>query len=190
MALRSASYNQRCRLTPGSGVPNGRKTTCGGDFSAGMAAPKWINYFRQEWINTLIQARDRITPVVSQQPFSSLREPTNMKQQILIIGAGFAGMWSALSAVRLLDQQQRLDIDVTLLAPQAELRVRPRFYEPDLASTVAPLGPLFDAVGVPCQPKEELNRMPALLAKLREQASKAGGPAPARVKLCGRRLIR
>ncbi|MCZ4323375.1 NAD(P)/FAD-dependent oxidoreductase [Pseudomonas anguilliseptica] len=71
-----------------------------------------------------------------------------MKQQILIIGAGFAGMWSALSAVRLLDQQQRLDIDVTLLAPQAELRVRPRFYEPDLASTVAPLGPLFEALGV------------------------------------------
>ena len=71
-----------------------------------------------------------------------------MKQQILIIGAGFAGMWSALSAVRLLDQQQRLDVNVTLLAPQAELRVRPRFYEADLASTVAPLGPLFEAVGV------------------------------------------
>jgi NADH dehydrogenase len=71
-----------------------------------------------------------------------------MQQQILIIGAGFAGMWSALSAVRLLDQQQRLDVNVTLLAPQAELRVRPRFYEPDLASTVAPLGPLFEAVGV------------------------------------------
>lgn len=71
-----------------------------------------------------------------------------MKQQILIIGAGFGGMWSALSAIRLLDQHKRLDIDVTLLAPQAELRVRPRFYETDLASTVAPLGPLFDAVGV------------------------------------------
>lgn len=71
-----------------------------------------------------------------------------MQQQILIIGAGFAGMWSALSAVRLLDQQQRLDVNVTLLAPQAELRVRPRFYETDLASTVAPLGPLFGAVGV------------------------------------------
>lgn len=71
-----------------------------------------------------------------------------MKQRILIIGAGFAGMWSALSAIRLLDQQQRLDVSVTLLAPQAELRVRPRFYETDLATTVAPLGPLFDAVGV------------------------------------------
>ncbi|WP_212631195.1 FAD-dependent oxidoreductase [Pseudomonas sp. KB-10] len=71
-----------------------------------------------------------------------------MKQQILIIGAGFGGMWSALSAIRLLDQHKRLDIAVTLLAPQAELRVRPRFYEADLAATVAPLGPLFDAAGV------------------------------------------
>lgn len=38
---------------------------------------------------------------------------------------------------------------------------------------------LFSAVGVPCQPKEELTKLPALLAKLRDQASKAGGPAPA-----------
>lgn len=38
---------------------------------------------------------------------------------------------------------------------------------------------LFDAVGVPCQPKEELTKMPALLAKLRDQATRAGGPAPA-----------
>jgi len=38
---------------------------------------------------------------------------------------------------------------------------------------------LFSAVGVPCQPKEELTKVPALLAKLREQASKAGGQPPA-----------
>ncbi|KXX66267.1 BREX system P-loop protein BrxC [Marichromatium gracile] len=38
---------------------------------------------------------------------------------------------------------------------------------------------LFSTLGVPCQPKEELSKMPLLLAKLREQASKAGGPAPA-----------
>ncbi|MCG9093543.1 BREX system P-loop protein BrxC [Laribacter hongkongensis] len=38
---------------------------------------------------------------------------------------------------------------------------------------------LFSAVGVPCQPKEELTKVPALLAKLRDQASKAGGQAPA-----------
>ena len=38
---------------------------------------------------------------------------------------------------------------------------------------------LFSAVGVPCQPKEEQLKVPALLTKLREQAAKAGGPAPA-----------
>ncbi|OHX35192.1 hypothetical protein BJL95_01210 [Methylomonas sp. LWB] len=38
---------------------------------------------------------------------------------------------------------------------------------------------LFSAVGVPCQPKEELIKVPALLAKLREQAAKAGGQTPA-----------
>lgn len=37
---------------------------------------------------------------------------------------------------------------------------------------------LFSAVGVPCQPKEEQAKVPALLAKLRDQASKAGGAAP------------
>lgn len=38
---------------------------------------------------------------------------------------------------------------------------------------------LFVEVGVPCQPKEELNKMPALLARLRDQAAKAAGPVPA-----------
>lgn len=38
---------------------------------------------------------------------------------------------------------------------------------------------LFSTVGVPCQPKEELAKVPALMARLREQAAKAGGSAPA-----------
>lgn len=38
---------------------------------------------------------------------------------------------------------------------------------------------LFSTVGVPCQPKEELVKVPALLSKLRDQASRAGGQAPA-----------
>ncbi|WP_223259776.1 BREX system P-loop protein BrxC [Ralstonia pseudosolanacearum] len=40
---------------------------------------------------------------------------------------------------------------------------------------------LFSTVGVPCQPKEESAKVPALLVKLREQAAKAGGPPPAPV---------
>jgi NADH:ubiquinone reductase (H+-translocating) len=71
-----------------------------------------------------------------------------MKQHILVVGAGFGGLWSALSAVRLLDQHDRNDVQVTVLAPQAELRIRPRFYEPDVHTMAAPLQGLLDAVGV------------------------------------------
>ena len=71
-----------------------------------------------------------------------------MKQQILIIGAGFGGMWTALSATRLLDIHGHNQVEVTVLAPQAELRIRPRFYEPDAHQLVAPIGELLDAVGV------------------------------------------
>ena len=71
-----------------------------------------------------------------------------MKQHILIIGAGFGGVWSALSAARLLDKHDRNDVQISLLAPQPELRIRPRFYEADVHTMMAPLGPLFEAVGV------------------------------------------
>jgi len=71
-----------------------------------------------------------------------------MKQQILVIGAGFGGVWSALSAARLLDQHSRNDVEITLLAPQAQLRIRPRFYESDVHTMFAPLDALFDSVGV------------------------------------------
>ncbi|OAS23535.1 pyridine nucleotide-disulfide oxidoreductase [Pseudomonas putida] len=69
-------------------------------------------------------------------------------KQILIIGAGFAGLWSALSAIRQLDLNGSKGVEVTLLAPQAELHVRPRFYEPDVHTMAAPLQALFDAVNV------------------------------------------
>ncbi|MEO6679343.1 MAG: NAD(P)/FAD-dependent oxidoreductase [Pseudomonas sp.] len=71
-----------------------------------------------------------------------------MKQQILVIGAGFGGMWTALSATRLFDLHNHDAVEVTVLAPQAELRVRPRFYEPNAHQLAAPIGELFEAVGV------------------------------------------
>lgn len=70
-----------------------------------------------------------------------------MRKQILIVGAGFAGMWAALSAARLADLNKQ-PIDITVIAPQPELRVRPRFYESAVQTLVAPLQPLFDVTGV------------------------------------------
>lgn len=71
-----------------------------------------------------------------------------MNKHILIVGAGFGGMWSALSATRLLDNHGRHDVRVSVLAPEAVLGVRPRFYEQEVHQMQSPLGPLFDAVGV------------------------------------------
>ncbi|MNL04173.1 NADH dehydrogenase-like protein [compost metagenome] len=53
-----------------------------------------------------------------------------------------------MSATRLFDIHAHNDVEVTVLAPQAELRVRPRFYEPNAHQLAAPIGELFEAVGV------------------------------------------
>lgn len=71
-----------------------------------------------------------------------------MRKQILIVGAGFSGMWAALSAARLLEKEANPNIAITVIAPQPELRVRPRFYENAVETLVAPLQPLFDITGV------------------------------------------
>lgn len=71
-----------------------------------------------------------------------------MRKQILIVGAGFSGMWAALSAARLLEKEANPNIDITVIAPQPELRVRPRFYENAVETLVAPLQPLFDVTGI------------------------------------------
>ncbi|NIE67710.1 NAD(P)/FAD-dependent oxidoreductase [Burkholderia sp. Ax-1719] len=71
-----------------------------------------------------------------------------MSKRILIVGAGFAGMWSALSAARLIDEAGRADVEIALIAPEPQLHVRPRLYEEGPANMKAPLTEIFDAVGV------------------------------------------
>ena len=68
--------------------------------------------------------------------------------QILVVGAGFAGMWSALSAARLLELHDDHATEVVVLAPVAELVVQPRLSEPEPQRLTAPLGEFFDAVGI------------------------------------------
>lgn len=75
-------------------------------------------------------------------------EESQMNKEIVIVGAGFAGMWAALSAARLAKLKNADDINVTVIAPVAELRVRPRFYESKVHTLVSPLMPVFDTIGV------------------------------------------
>jgi NADH:quinone reductase (non-electrogenic) len=71
-----------------------------------------------------------------------------MSQRIVLIGAEFACMWSDLSAARLLDEQGRAEVEITLVAPDPHLHIRPRLYEEGPAKFRAPLREIFDAVGV------------------------------------------
>ncbi|KAH8895476.1 FAD/NAD(P)-binding domain-containing protein [Thozetella sp. PMI_491] len=75
------------------------------------------------------------------------------QQNIVVVGAGFAGTWSALAARRLLSSHAKknpaaTEIQVTVIAPEPQLTIRPRLYEPNPAEKVAPLSDLFSATGV------------------------------------------
>ncbi|MBS0850724.1 FAD-dependent oxidoreductase [Enterobacter sp. JGM127] len=71
-----------------------------------------------------------------------------MKKQLLIVGSGFAGMWAAVSAARVAELSGSDDLQIAVLAPAAELRVRPRFYEENVAGLCAPLSDLYAELDV------------------------------------------
>lgn len=68
---------------------------------------------------------------------------------IVVVGSGFAGMWSALSAMRLIDQHQRnKDVQVKVISPEPTCVIRPRLYESDAESMHASLEDLFRATDI------------------------------------------
>ena len=56
-----------------------------------------------------------------------------MSQRLVIIDAGFAGVYAALSAARLRDAGRASirDLKIALVAPEPALVVRPGLYEPN-----------------------------------------------------------
>ncbi|KAM5350032.1 hypothetical protein ACJ41O_006537 [Fusarium nematophilum] len=72
-----------------------------------------------------------------------------MPKKIVIVGAGFSGVWSALSAKRLLNIYSKdHDIQVLVIAPEPSLVLRPRLYEANASNMTHPLGSLFDSAGI------------------------------------------
>src|SRR6266478_3175622 len=70
--------------------------------------------------------------------------------RLVIIGAGFAGMYAALSSARLRDIQgvSPDDLEIALIAPESTLVVRPRLYEPKPETLTAPLLDVLKAIDV------------------------------------------
>ena len=70
--------------------------------------------------------------------------------RLIIIGAGFAGMYAALSAARLRDIQgvSPEELEIALVAPEPTLVVRPRLYEPKPETLTAPLLDVLTSIDV------------------------------------------
>lgn len=76
-------------------------------------------------------------------------------RRILVLGAGFAGLWSAIGAARALDALGVPDrIEVLVIDRRSVHSIRVRNYEADLAPTLVPLADVLDPVGVRHLPAE------------------------------------
>ncbi|MGE0766638.1 MAG: NAD(P)/FAD-dependent oxidoreductase [Hyphomicrobiaceae bacterium] len=70
--------------------------------------------------------------------------------RLVIIGAGFAGMYAALSAARLRDIRgvSPEELEIALVSPEPTLVVRPRLYEPKPETMIAPLLDVLKSIDV------------------------------------------
>jgi NADH dehydrogenase len=70
--------------------------------------------------------------------------------RLVVIGAGFAGMYAALSAARLRDIRgvSPEELEIALVAPEPTLVVRPRLYEPNPETLTASLTEVLEAIDV------------------------------------------
>ncbi|MFB9208774.1 NAD(P)/FAD-dependent oxidoreductase [Nonomuraea spiralis] len=68
-----------------------------------------------------------------------------MMSDVLIVGGGFAGVWSAAAAARLRGDD---DLRITLVAPHEDLVLRPRLHKLDPAWARVPLKRILEPIGV------------------------------------------
>jgi NADH:quinone reductase (non-electrogenic) len=70
--------------------------------------------------------------------------------RILVLGAGFAGLWAAIGAARRREEigASGADIEILVIDRNPYHNIRVRNYEVDLADAAIPLGKLLDPVGV------------------------------------------
>jgi len=74
--------------------------------------------------------------------------------RILVLGAGFAGLWAAIGAARKLDEigAQSADVEILVVDRNPYHNIRVRNYEVDLSEAAIPLATLLDPVGVGHRP--------------------------------------
>lgn len=112
------------------------------------------------------------TLVIPYQRFGQVLQQFKM-QRIVVIGTGFAGMWSALAAMRLIDLHggKATGIEVTVVSPEPTLVIRPRLYESGAKNMSASLEDLFRVTGIHfAKGTVETIYVPQRLVKIVDQA--------------------
>lgn len=72
-----------------------------------------------------------------------------MSQTILIVGSGFAGLWGALGAARVLENEGKTDaVEIALVSPEPVLYMRPRLHECEPERMGTPIAAQLAAAGV------------------------------------------
>lgn len=69
-------------------------------------------------------------------------------QRILVLGAGFSGLWSAVGAARRLDQLKDQDTEIVVVNKDQWHNIRVRNYEADLSAVRVNLHDVLDPIGV------------------------------------------
>ncbi len=71
-------------------------------------------------------------------------------KRIVVLGGGFAGLWSAVGAARKLDELEigPHEVDITLVERNPYHNIRVRNYEADLTDAIVDLGDVLDPIGV------------------------------------------
>ena len=77
-------------------------------------------------------------------------------QRILVLGAGFSGLWAAAAAARARHaaRLESRDIEIVVIDKRPYHSIRVRNYEVELADTLIPLQSVFDPIGVRHLPGE------------------------------------
>ena len=71
-------------------------------------------------------------------------------KRLVIVGGGFAGVWAAMAAARVSDEEGQgpgKEIEITMISRDPFLTIRPRLYESDPETLRTPLAPVLDPLG-------------------------------------------